>query len=767
MFQFNDNSSLHVVPSSVQSGVITPVNHIPRSQSTSDLFLIPELDYQDREKKRKQPCVPRNAGNNSHFYPQVTRHSSMNSANVDTLASPLNLPFLHEHRRSSLLQTQKRSPLTPYQIQRSQMKQRFQFPNGESFTPRAQLRQKLPLPETPRSFVPQYNTRPKAHSMSNMPSPQVRVPYNRGPHQPTVHSNRSSPNLSASSRGSRQIDHSGYRELKSKIARRNSLQIHKSSSLVNVSTKYSSENSSQALRAMSAESLRLRTGPSCLSLQENITSSGHKVPTSALPSLPSFGCSQFTKSQSSTSIKTLSNPNTSSSSLSRSSSSLVRDGASGSITSASDSSQKAVEQQTLLSNNNISLHSGNFMICPKSSATAAVNISNTVAIGGSTAIDPPELENLCNFSSCDRGAKKQGSKFGSFIKKFIPGMRRKQKVDQPTNFNSSEIKTAPLLEDGEEDLQATAITVSSVSLGFEADNADESNDTSSTSSYDREAGSLFDIDLVFDTLLLKGDRHEENSPVTDFKGVSKMSTVTQSREPKRCSKVSYHVKQRSSLNNEIDYDLIHDFSKLRDFIDAEQNNGQQQKSAAPSPRHSSPLTPPPRSNRRPIFNEPSISQFFYNSAVSGNLIIDCTTSLKLSKNHHKDRLLTTLQMKWKAVHIDKQMPKTKSLNGRIMSCLKSSGSDSAVNCPTGNASPSNSQKSVKRLEFAEEIYVNDTYSHWEYRRSDKRFLKERKQLMTSMQGLPFVQSVKWELNEFKRNEMLVHPESKQNTQFFI
>lgn len=72
----------------------------------------------------------------------------------------------------------------------------------------------------------------------------------------------------------------------------------------------------------------------------------------------------------------------------------------------------------------------------------------------------------------------------------------------------------------------------------------------------------------------------------------------------------------------------------------------------------------------------------------------------------------------------------------------------------------------KSLRFAHDVYVKHTWSPIEYFRSDKRFIRERRRMM-QLENSGFVNSIKRELNEYKRDEMAVHIDSAKFTHFFV
>ncbi|CCK71232.1 uncharacterized protein KNAG_0G01740 [Huiozyma naganishii CBS 8797] len=126
-------------------------------------------------------------------------------------------------------------------------------------------------------------------------------------------------------------------------------------------------------------------------------------------------------------------------------------------------------------------------------------------------------------------------------------------------------------------------------------------------------------------------------------------------------------------------------------------------------------------------------------------------------------LLDRLHRQWDVVHEGgTSVPSTASSQNSIMSSR-----------PQTESTGGSSQGGKRSVMFASDIYVRDTFSPEEYNRMDEE-ANEAERQNSSLYGdkvvydekYGFVNEVKFELNQFKKNEMLVHYDSIQFTQFF-
>lgn len=236
----------------------------------------------------------------------------------------------------------------------------------------------------------------------------------------------------------------------------------------------------------------------------------------------------------------------------------------------------------------------------------------------------------------------------------------------------------------------------------------EAENDSSAEDEDDGDDTLMDTDLVFDSLLLKADSNRVSCLQKQIELNQKLQKIPSldSRIPSDLQSPPEASKEESN----IDYELISEFSRLGKFIEK-----------AEEIRESKPSNLPTRSPKRPAISSKDSARSFYHPRRRGT-----------GSSHD---LIARLYQDWKIVHLDASVQTQKHF-------LKD-----------------------KELRFGQDIYVNDTWSATDYERSDKRFIRNRRRLM-QLKDKGFIEAVKIELNEFKKNEMKVHMESTQFTHFF-
>lgn len=159
----------------------------------------------------------------------------------------------------------------------------------------------------------------------------------------------------------------------------------------------------------------------------------------------------------------------------------------------------------------------------------------------------------------------------------------------------------------------------------------------------------------------------------------------------------------NDISSIFDDSLISDFSLLGDMITLR--------------------SPPPRSSHRPKMSSIEKTKRFYHSKVE-----------------FKD-FISRLNMDFENVIV------TDTLN------------DVKTNCSIFKP-----QHITKRnVRFSSEVYISKVSTKEEYDRCDHIFLQNR-QLLNNP---GFVDAIKWEINEFKKNEMVVNKDSVNYTQFFM
>ncbi|CAD6621629.1 XXYS1_4_G0005180.mRNA.1.CDS.1 [Saccharomyces cerevisiae] len=213
-----------------------------------------------------------------------------------------------------------------------------------------------------------------------------------------------------------------------------------------------------------------------------------------------------------------------------------------------------------------------------------------------------------------------------------------------------------------------------------------------------------------------------------------------------------------------------------------------------------PVLPPPRSPNRPTLSDKRTKKLYYCSQDSSNEDI--------APEEKSTVFLKRLQDEWSTVYLNK-LPLTASvpsslstttdaanssfINSSISSPAPSSSSSSSLvsrgpmqsisssPTPAPSSGSSKSKNAVKSLRFADEIYVNDTWSAADYCRCDNTFLnnfsKGKSQDITnpstfvgnnlsSTKNISNIE-IKMEVNEFKRKEMRVHQDSAKYTHYYL
>ena len=217
---------------------------------------------------------------------------------------------------------------------------------------------------------------------------------------------------------------------------------------------------------------------------------------------------------------------------------------------------------------------------------------------------------------------------------------------------------------------------------------------------------LMDTDLIFDSILLKVNNGKTSSPTKKFKKIETKAPLIQAS-----SKDS--IEEPYEDTNFIDHNLVNDFAKLGDFINLSITDDVNQ--------------PPPRSTKRPTLESKQTASEFYNA---------------------QPNIIKRLKNEFGVVLIDERPICNAYISGNQISILKS----------TAHSSTS------KTVQFTNQVYLTNTYSVTDYERKDILF---KKRMAMLMQGdRLFFDSVKKELNHYKRHEMPVHQDMRSYTQFF-
>ncbi|EJS43955.1 YER158C [Saccharomyces arboricola H-6] len=215
-----------------------------------------------------------------------------------------------------------------------------------------------------------------------------------------------------------------------------------------------------------------------------------------------------------------------------------------------------------------------------------------------------------------------------------------------------------------------------------------------------------------------------------------------------------------------------------------------------------PVLPPPRSPNRPTLLDKRTTKLYYGIRDPSNKDI--------APEENADIFLKRLRDEWSTVYLNK-LPLTASIpsslsttvytaspssvNSSVSSPVPSSSSSSSSlvsRCPgqsMSSSSPtpvpssgsSKSKNTSKSLRFANEIYVNDTWSPVDYCRCDNTFLDNFSKVksqdisnsstlignnLSSTKNISNIE-IKMEVNEFKKREMRVHQDSARYTHYYL
>ncbi|CDO95375.1 unnamed protein product [Kluyveromyces dobzhanskii CBS 2104] len=602
--RFDDQSSIRSTAKSFDLH-----NELPRSTSTENLFAFPPHTH-------KRPF-----------------HSRENGAGLAKSTSITNLALIPEHKTHHRM--------TPYQIQRSHMKQSFQFPNGENFTPRRQLSKSA-------SSISLHKQRHIATqpSVAPMPRSSSMVTVSLPQHQQALRSSVQAPSMGSQGLpvGSFQRHHISSNHLR---------------------------------HVASANDAKSNTHVPSLT--------GAKFPDKSSLTASSLQFNRLQAHQSQVSISSFSNKHTTSSNDSQSTDTSIKEICDPGSATSTDLSDEELTKKILSSVRAKKMVNTNSPFCKNSTVQTSSNLTptqETTRFNNScpttsglvrSSIEPtlnsPTKKSAMKTNLAQSAksvepkkqkpidvtpVKKSSSRLGSFFKKLLPFMNRPKKEIVPKVLPR---KTAAQNQTRVPELPVSPADSELPSL-LHTDIEDDLEDDGFKD--------LMDIDLVFDSLLLKSEQHQQNSNTT------LVNTNTKNTE-----------------------------------------------------RSSQKIEPPLRSSKRPLLVKDYQGKF--------------THRYNNSQVYHCDRIIEHLHQNWKAVHFNSVVPAVARSNDSSMS------------------------SSEKKCRFNEEIYVNDTFSAMEYVRSDKNFPESRRKLLKSR----YIDGIKMELNDFKKTEMLVHPNSSQYTHFFL
>ncbi|QLL34943.1 hypothetical protein HG536_0H03180 [Torulaspora globosa] len=655
---------------------------IPRSNSTSDLYEIPATTGLGSRRKKQLYASNVPEGSPAMVGSRMTRQTqpwtsrnrsqpSLQASNRAGMDQCLSSGLYRSQSRSnscysleqkSLLKSipERRQPnyvLTPYQLQRKQMKDPFQFPNGESFTPRSRLGNNVPRSSSSTTLssaggaVPQSLSR--SQSMNSLPLKPVRY------QKPLA----AIPSSSTSPVGSGSSDSSC-----------NSMRDHSSSGSTNLSSDPSAHSSNTALPLAAVEK-------SQFILVAKLAASGD----AKRPLLPGAE-----KSNSLASTCSKSNGEESPSVV------LISAPYNEKLEAKKDVKKECQKEKDLLLKRQ-----------PESGTKLGAFFKKIFSLSSSGSRSPSSsasssstsLVSLSQLSPLNLTRRKKRRRVDADISG--------SPVSSPRSDGRS-VPSRPKLEAS----QAKAESYDKVqAAGRSTENVDVHLSTVDDENDEDCDDILMDTDLVFDSLLLKADMGRPSYQQKQIELRQKLNRPPHSDSSSVIGAVDARRKQTfKEAESNIDYELISEFSRLGTFIEDSSKADH--------------ANLPPRSARRPKLPDKELARSFYHPVYG-----------EADSAHY---LIKRLYQDWKVVHLDETLHK---------------GDGKAV-------------LGEKRLRFADEIYVNDTWSQYDYQRSDKRFIKNRRRMMQLEKG-GFIQAIKVELNEFKRNEMVVHQESVRFTHLFL
>ncbi|CCD22508.1 Afr1p NDAI_0A03510 [Naumovozyma dairenensis CBS 421] len=149
--------------------------------------------------------------------------------------------------------------------------------------------------------------------------------------------------------------------------------------------------------------------------------------------------------------------------------------------------------------------------------------------------------------------------------------------------------------------------------------------------------------------------------------------------------------------------------------------------------------PPPRSTKRPMVGNKTLAKEFYRSLTN-------RSNMRLSDPLKVKDIVDRLQNDWEIIHLN-IAPSEKATYGQ--------------------QDRNDNNRIQKKVSFAKEVFLNDTWSASEYERPEENSIKSRRGILLRIEEDPtFFNNIKRELNYFKTHDMEIHKESKGNTQLF-
>ncbi|SMN21682.1 similar to Saccharomyces cerevisiae YER158C Protein of unknown function, has similarity to Afr1p [Maudiozyma saulgeensis] len=142
--------------------------------------------------------------------------------------------------------------------------------------------------------------------------------------------------------------------------------------------------------------------------------------------------------------------------------------------------------------------------------------------------------------------------------------------------------------------------------------------------------------------------------------------------------------------------------------------------------------------------------------------ITVPTTPSLNINNKNDNILQRLEKQWDTVHLNTSINNSISTPTIHSTSFGSSLSISLNDSLDIDENENNQLKNNRHVKFATGVYVDETFSGLEYERADSEDDGKGDSGVSNFNN----NSIKAEVNQYKRNEMFVHPDSRRNTHFF-
>lgn len=238
---------------------------------------------------------------------------------------------------------------------------------------------------------------------------------------------------------------------------------------------------------------------------------------------------------------------------------------------------------------------------------------------------------------------------------------------------------------------------------------------------------LMDANSIFDDLLSK-ENNKNDSRQKQLEIRQKLHETA----PNGHTDTSRRNMKENGINDALfDKTIIEDFSKLGEYIIDTRNQ------------------PPPRSTKRPSLDNNESARHFYSLPTDSRQHLFGTVSLPMNVGND---IVDRLRNDWEYIRFE-------------------DFENSSPKCSSSNVEAVSKPTKKKGVRFAEEVCLASTWSSNVYERANPEFIMNRHRLLWMMKVNPSMNKamneVKLELNYFKRNEMVVHKNSKCFTHYLI